>query len=70
MRAIRTAAGYLVMTPMYHLYEKTKVLPLRQHNNMRLLRYLLGCYRGSHPNYYMLERAYSPRHVRKDLHDL
>ena len=68
--ALRTATGCLLMTPVDHLHEEAKVLPVRQHNKMLSMQYLLGCYRQSHPNHHLVDRQPPPRHVRKDLHDL
>ena len=58
------------MTPVDHLHEEAKVLPVREHNMMLCKQYLLGCYRRSHPSFQLMDRQTPPRHVRKDLHDL
>lgn len=58
------------MAPVDHLREKAKVLPVRQHTHMLSLQNLLGCYRGSHPNHYMLHRIPSLSRARKGIHHL
>lgn len=43
-------------------------LPVRQHNPMLSLQYLLRCYRRSHPNYDMMDKTSPPKRARKILH--
>ncbi|XP_073848579.1 uncharacterized protein [Musca autumnalis] len=68
--ALRTATGCLLMTPVDHLHEEAKVLPVRQHNKMLSMQYLLVCYRSEHPCHDLMDRLPPSRHVRRDLHDL
>ncbi|XP_073830287.1 uncharacterized protein [Musca autumnalis] len=59
----------LLKSTVDHLHEETKILPVRQHNEMLSLQYLLGCYRESHPNHHLLATD-THRHIKKDIHAL
>lgn len=55
---------------MDHPHKEAKVFPARHSNRMLSLQFMLGCYRGSYPNPYMVDNTPPPRRFRKDMHDL
>ncbi|XP_073835259.1 uncharacterized protein [Musca autumnalis] len=68
--ALRTATGCLLKSSVDHLHEEAKILPVKQHNEMLSMEYLLGCYRVSHPNHHLVGRPGPFREIRKDIHAL
>ncbi|KAM7349824.1 uncharacterized protein ACRADG_008603 isoform 1-T6 [Cochliomyia hominivorax] len=65
--ALRTITGCLQMSSIHHLHEETKILPIREHNEMLSKQFLLGCHRRDHPNFNITQLELPPRHVRKDI---
>ncbi|XP_073831776.1 uncharacterized protein [Musca autumnalis] len=59
--ALRTATGCHLMSAVDHLHEETKILPVRRHNRMLTMQYLLGCYRQDDPNHHLVDMPEPPR---------
>ncbi|KAM7356224.1 uncharacterized protein ACRADG_002028 [Cochliomyia hominivorax] len=49
--ALRTITGCMQMSSIHHLHEETKIHPMKEHNEILIKQFLLGCYRRNHPNF-------------------
>jgi len=47
--ALRTATGCLKITPIPHLHQETKLLPIKPHSDLLCTQYLAKCQHPSHP---------------------
>ena len=68
--ALRIATGCTKTTPINHLHRETKVLPIKDHLNMRGTQYYAAAIANpQHPNHYMSEPYSAPRRVKRSPHE-
>lgn len=66
--ALRVATGCHRMSPIEHLHNETKVLPVREHNIMIIKQYSLSTFSAEHPCNKFIEPEKPPRNLKKNIY--
>ncbi|XP_049316536.1 uncharacterized protein LOC125779305 [Bactrocera dorsalis] len=67
--ALRTSTGCLLMSPIEHLHSETRMLPVKEHNELLSRQFLLGCFRRNHPCSHLLGAEPPPRSIKRSFLD-
>lgn len=67
--ALRTATGCVKMAPTSHLYQETRMLPVKEHNTMLSDQYLYAMHQPDHPNHHLLHQDRQKRQMRLNIID-
>ena len=65
--ALRISTGCVLMSPIDHLHQECKVLPVKHHLNMLSTQFLAQCGSPSHPCHSLLQDPASPRRLKKTI---
>ena len=66
--ALRIATGCVKKTPIQHLHNETKIMPIKEHCEMISKQFLLATQRENHPNYKDLSTPAYERPMKGTLH--
>lgn len=55
------------MTDIDHLDTETKILPVKEHNNMIPLQYLASCHKVNRPCHHIFDKPSPDRHIRSSV---
>jgi hypothetical protein len=66
--ALRAVTGCVKMTSSDHLHQETKILPVKQHNDMLSAQFLASCHSTGHPNRDLVDKPLRPRPMKHTLH--
>jgi hypothetical protein len=65
--ALRIVTGCVQMTPINHLHQECKVMPVKDHNEMLSQQFLLATQKPNHPNYIDLNATPPARQMKETL---
>ena len=65
--ALRAATGCVRMTPIEHLHQETKILPVKEHSRMRSRQFFLGCFQPSRVDHCTVSKRGEARNIRPTL---
>ena len=65
--ALRAATGCVRMTPIEHIHQETKILPVKEHSQMLSRQFLLGCHQPSRVDHCTVSIQDESRNIRPTL---
>ena len=54
--ALRTVTGCHVMTSVPHLHHETRLMTVKEHNELLSIQFLLGAFKEGHPDHWITEQ--------------
>ena len=67
--ALRIATGCHRMTPIDHLHQETRILPVKEHMAMLSKQFLASTMQGDHPGHRLFDRVAPPRNMKSNIID-